>query len=93
MIKVLGKKLLVEKIAEEEKNTTSSGIWIAPTNVGKLRAATVKTKGDEVSEKIKIGTKIYFNSKFSGVPYEFSGVPFDDKLLLLEESQIVAYED
>ena len=86
MIKVLGKKLLVEKIVEEEKNTTSSGIWIAPTNVNKLQAATVKTKGDEVSERIKEGTKIYFNSKFSGTP-------FDDKLLLLEESQIMAYED
>lgn len=86
MIKVLGKKLLVEKIVEEEKNTTSSGIWIAPTNVDKLQAATVKTKGDEVSERIKEGTKIYFNSKFSGTP-------FDDKLLLLEESQIMAYED
>ena len=86
MIKVLGKKLLVEKIVEEEKNTTSSGIWIAPTNVDKLQAATVKTKGDEVSERIKEGTKIYFNSKFSGTP-------FDDKLLLLEESQILAYED
>ena len=86
MIKVLGKKLLVEKIVEEEKNTTSSGIWIAPTNVDKLQAATVKTKGDEVSEKIKIGTKIYFDSRFSGTP-------FNDELLLLEESQIVAYED
>ena len=86
MIKVLGKKLLVEKIVEEEKNTTSSGIWIAPTNVSKLQAAIVKTKGDEVSEKIKTGTKIYFNSKFSGTP-------FDDELLLLEESQIMAYED
>ena len=86
VIKVLGKKLLVEKIVEEEKNTTSSGIWIAPTNVDKLQAATVKTKGDEVSERIKEGTKIYFNSKFSGTP-------FDDKLLLLEESQIMAYED
>ena len=86
MIKVLGKKLLVEKIVEEEKNTTSSGIWIAPTNVNKLQAATVKTKGDEVSEKIKIGTKIYFDSRFSGTP-------FNDELLLLEESQIVAYED
>ena len=86
VIKVLGKKLLVEKIVEEEKNTTSSGIWIAPTNVSKLQAAIVKTKGDEVSEKIKIGTKIYFNSTFSGTP-------FDDELLLLEESQIMAYED
>ena len=86
VIKVLGKKLLVEKIVEEEKNTTSSGIWIAPTNVNKLQAATVKTKGDEVSEKIKIGTKIYFDSRFSGTP-------FNDELLLLEESQIVAYED
>ena len=86
VIKVLGKKLLVEKIVEEEKNTTSSGIWIAPTNVSKLQAAIVKTKGDEVSEKIKIGTKIYFNSKFSGTP-------FDDELLLLEENQIMAYED
>ena len=86
MIKVLGKKLLVEKIVEEEKNTTSSGIWIAPTNVNKLQAATVKTKGDEVSEKIKIGTKIYFDSRFSGTP-------FNDELLLLEESQIMAYED
>ena len=86
MIKVLGKKILVEKIVEEEKNTTSSGIWIAPTNVNKLQAATVKTKGDEVSETIKIGTKIYFDSRFSGTP-------FNDELLLLEESQIVAYED
>ena len=86
MIKVLGKKLLVEKIVEEEKNTTSSGIWIAPTNVGKLQAATVKTKGDEVSERIKEGTKIYFDSRFSGTP-------FNDELLLLEESQIIAYED
>ena len=32
MIKVLGKKVLVEKIVEEEKNTTSSGIWIAPAD-------------------------------------------------------------
>ena len=86
MIKVLGKKLLVEKIVEEEKNTTSSGIWIAPTNVGKLQAATVKTKGDEVSERIKEGTKIYFDSRFSGTP-------FGDELLVLEESQIIAYED
>ena len=86
MIKVLGKKILVKKIAEEEKNTTSSGIWIAPTNVGKLQAATVKTKGDEVSERIKEGTKIYFDSRFSGTP-------FNDELLLLEESQIIAYED
>ena len=86
MIKVLGKKILVEKIVEEEKNTTSSGIWIAPTNVGKLQAATVKTKGDEVSERIKEGTKIYFDSRFSGTP-------FNDELLLLEESQIIAYED
>ena len=49
VIKVLGKKLLVEKIVEEEKNTTSSGIWIAPTDSAKLQAATVKAKGDEVS--------------------------------------------
>ena len=86
MIKVLGKKLLVEKIVEEEKNTTSSGIWIAPTDTAKLQAAIVKTKGDEVSERIKEGSKVYFNGKFSGTP-------FDDELLLLEESQIMAYED
>ena len=86
MIKVLGKKLLVEKIVEEEKNTTSSGIWIAPTDSAKLQAATVKNKGDEVSEGIKEGTKIYFDSRFSGTP-------FNDELLLLEESQIIAYED
>ena len=86
MIKVLGKKILVEKIVEEEKNTTSSGIWIAPTDSAKLQAATVKARGDEVSERIKEGTKIFFNGKFSGTP-------FDDELLVLEESQIVAYED
>ena len=86
MIKVLGKKLLVEKIVEEEKNTTSSGIWIAPTDTAKLQAAIVKTKGDEVSEGIKEGAKIYFDSRFSGTP-------FDDELLVLEESQIIAYED
>ena len=86
MIKVLGKKLLVEKIVEEEKNTTSSGIWIAPTDSAKLQAATVKAKGDEVSERIKEGTKIFFNGKFSGTP-------LDDDLVVLEESQIVAYED
>ena len=86
MIKVLGKKLLVEKIVEEEKNTTSSGIWIAPADSAKLQAATVKAKGDEVSERIKEGTKIFFNGKFSGTP-------LDDNLVVLEESQIVAYED
>ena len=87
MIKVLGKKILVEKIAEEVKNTTSSGIWFASAaDSSKLQAAIVKTKGDEVSEGIKEGTKVYFNGKFSGTP-------FDDKLLLLEESQILAYED
>ena len=86
MIKVLGKKLLVEKIVEEEKNTTSSGIWIAPTDSAKLQAATVKAKGDEVSERIKEGTKIFFNGKFSGTP-------LDDNLVVLEESQIIAYED
>ena len=86
VIKVLGKKLLVEKIVEEEKNTTSSGIWIAPTDSAKLQAATVKAKGDEVSERIKEGTKIFFNGKFSGTP-------LDDNLVVLEESQIVAYED
>ena len=86
MIKVLGKKILAEKIAEEEKNTTSSGIWIAPTDTAKLQAAIVKTKGDEVSEGIKEGTKIYFDSRFSGTP-------FGDELLVLEESQIIAYEN
>ena len=86
MIKVLGKKILVEKIVEEEKNTTSSGIWIAPTDTAKLQAATVKAKGDEVSEEIKIGTKIYFDSGFSGTP-------FGDELLVLGENQIIAYED
>ena len=86
MIKVLGKKILVEKIVEEEKNTTSSGIWIAPTDSAKLQAATVKAKGDEVSERIKEGTKIFFNGKFSGTP-------LDDDLVVLEENQIVAYED
>ena len=86
MIKVLGKKILVKKIAEEEKNTTSSGIWIAPTDTAKLQAAIVKTKGDEVSEGIKEGTKIYFDSRFSGTP-------FGDELLVLEESQIIAYEN
>ena len=85
MIKVLGKKILVEKIVEE-KNTTSSGIWIAPTDSAKLQAATVKAKGDEVSERIKEGTKIFFNGKFSGTP-------LDDNLVVLEENQIVAYED
>ena len=86
MIKVLGKKILVEKIVEEEKNTTSSGIWIAPTDSAKLQAATVKAKGDEVSERIKEGTKIFFNGKFSGTP-------LDDNLVVLEESQIIAYDD
>ena len=86
MIKVLGKKILVEKIVEEEKNTTSSGIWIAPTDSAKRQAATVKARGDEVSERIKEGTKIFFNGKFSGTP-------LDDNLVVLEESQIVAYED
>ena len=86
MIKVLGKKILAEKIVEEEKNTTSSGIWIAPTDSAKLQAATVKAKGGEVSERIKEGTKIFFNGKFSGTP-------LDDNLVVLEESQIVAYED
>ena len=86
MIKVLGKNLLVEQIVEEEKNTTSSGIWIAPADSSKLQAAVVKTKGDEVSERIKEGTKVFFNSKFSGTP-------FDDNLVVLEESQIIAYED
>ncbi len=86
MIKVLGKKILVKKIVEEEKNTTSSGIWIASADSAKLQAATVEAKGDEVSERIKAGTKVYFNSKFSGTP-------FDDELLVLEESQIIAYED
>ena len=86
MIKVLVKNILVEKIVEEEKNTTSSGIWIAPTDSAKLQAATVKAKGDEVSERIKEGTKIFFNGKFSGTP-------LDDNLVVLEESQIIAYED
>ena len=86
MIKVLGKKILVEKIAEEEKNTTSSGIWIAPADSSKLQTAIVKTKGDEVSERIKEGSKVFFNSKFSGTA-------FDDNLVVLEESQIIAYED
>ena len=87
MIKVLGKKILVEKIAEEVKNTTSSGIWFASAaDSSKLQAAIVKTKGDEVSEGIKEGTKVYFNGKFSGTP-------FDDNLVVLEESQIIAYED
>lgn len=86
MIKVLGKKILVEKIVEEEKNTTSSGIWIAPTESSKLQAAIVKTRGDEVSERIKEGTKVFFNGKFSGTP-------IDDELLVLEENQIIAYED
>ena len=86
MIKVLGKKILVEKIVEEEKNTTSSGIWIAPTDSAKLQAATVKAKGDDVSERIKEGTKMFFNGKVSGTP-------LDDNLVVLEESQIVAYED
>ena len=86
MIKVLGKKILVEKIVEEEKNTTSSGIWIAPADSAKLQAAIVKAKGDEVSEKIKEGSKVFFNNKFSGTP-------FDDNLVVLEESQIIAYED
>ena len=86
MIKVLGKKILVEKIVEEEKNTTSSGIWIAPTDSAKLQAATVKAKGDDVSERIKEGTKMFFNGKVSGTP-------LDDNLVVLEESQIIAYED
>ena len=87
MIKVLGKKILVEKIAEEVENTTSSGIWFASAaDSAKLQAAIVKTKGDEVSEKIKEGSKVFFNSKFSGTP-------FDDNLVVLEESQIIAYED
>ena len=86
MIKVLGKKILVEKIVEEKKNTTSSGIWIAPADSSKLQAAIVKTKGDEVSERIKEGTKIFFNGKFSGTA-------LDDNLVVLEESQIIAYED
>ena len=86
MIKVLGKKLLVEKIVEEEKNTTSSGIWIAPTSSTKLQAAVVKTKGEEVSENIKEGTKVFFHNMLSGTS-------FDDNLVVLEESQIIAYED
>ena len=86
MIKVLGKKLLVEKIVEEEKHTTSSGIWIARADSSKLQAAIVKTKGDEVAERIKEGSKVFFNSKFSGTP-------FGDELLVLEESQIIAYEN
>ena len=87
MIKVLGKKILVEKIAEEVENTTSSGIWFASTaDSSKLQAAIVKTKGDEVSEKIKEGSKVFFNNRFSGTP-------FDDNLVVLEESQIIAYED
>ena len=85
VIKVLGKKLLVEKIVEEEKNTTSSGIWIAPASSTKLQAAVVKTKGEEVSENIKEGTKVFFHN--------ISGTSFDGNLVVLEESQIVAYED
>ena len=85
VIKVLGKKLLVEKIVEEEKNTTSSGIWIAPANTAKLQAAVVKTKGEEVSENIKEGTKVFFHN--------ISGTSFDDNLIVVEESQIIAYED
>ena len=87
MIKVLGKKILVEKIAEEVENTTSSGIWFASAaDSSKLQAAIVKTKGDEVSERIKEGSKVFFNNRFAGTP-------FDDNLVVLEESQIVAYED
>ena len=87
MIKVLGKKILVEKIEEEVKNTTPSGIWFTyAADSAKLQAAIVKTKGDEVSEKIKEGSKVFFNNRFSGTP-------FDDNLVILEESQIIAYED
>ena len=87
MIKVLGKKLLVEKIAEEMENTTSSGIWFAcAADSSKLQAAIVKAKGDEVSERIKEGSKVFFNKRFSGTP-------FDDNLVVLEESQIIAYDD
>lgn len=87
MIKVLGKKVLVEKIEEEVQNTTSSGIWFAfAADSAKLQAAIVKTKGDEVSEKIKEGSKVFFNNRFSGTP-------LDDNLVVLEESQIIAYED
>ena len=87
MIKVLGKKVLVEKIEEEVQNTTSSGIWFAfAADSAKLQASIVKTKGDEVSEKIKEGSKVFFNNRFSGTP-------LDDNLVVLEESQIIAYED
>ena len=87
MIKVLGKKILVEKIEEEVKNTTPTGIWFAcAADSAKLQAAIVKAKGDEVSERIKEGSKVFFNNKFSGTP-------FDDNLVVLEEDQIVAYED
>jgi len=79
MLKPLGKRVIIKKIAAEEK--TASGIMLPTQAVEKPQIAEVLSVGEEV-ETVKAGDKVLFK-KYVGTEVKYQG----------EELTVCDYED
>ena len=82
MFKPVGKRLLVEEIAD---NTTQSGIILATKQTEKPIKGTIIEVSDEIAE-LKVGTVVFY-SKYAGVNTEIDDKPY----IVLQEGDILGY--
>jgi chaperonin GroES len=85
-IKVLGKKLLIERKAAEEK--TKGGIILAEVAKRRSPEGVVITVGDEVTE-VKVGDKIIF-AEYGGMDVT---LPDGKEVIIMHEKDIIAIVD
>jgi chaperonin GroES len=81
MIKVLGKRVLIEEIFEDIKS--SGGIILGNTKTSLQRIGKVISKGDLV-EEISLGDKVMFDS-YRVAPLELDGKTY----LIMEENNVI----
>ena len=81
MIKVLGKRLLIEEIVEDIKS--SGGIILGDTKTSAQRVGKVVSVGDSV-EEIKVKDKVMFDG-YKVFPIELDGKTY----LIMEENNVI----
>jgi chaperonin GroES len=81
MIKVLGKRVLIEELTEDIKS--EGGIILGTTEKSPQRVGTVISVGDSV-EEISLGDKVMFDSSKS-FPIDLDGKTF----LIMEEVNVI----
>ena len=81
MIKMLGKRVLVEEVIEDIKS--ESGIILGNTEISPQKIGTVISVGDSV-EEIKVNDKVMFDN------HRVAPLDFDEKTyLIMEENNVI----